>query len=103
MKYVKLVLLFAIIVVLLIFVTDNADQVIKLKFLGTTIENLKMVVALLITFLIGILVGFFISALEIFAVHSKMRAMDADLKKLKQEVDVFRNKDLDEPEEIEIE
>jgi len=25
------------------------------------------------------------------------------LKKLKQEVDVFRNKDLDEPEEIEIE
>ncbi|MDD5765262.1 MAG: lipopolysaccharide assembly protein LapA domain-containing protein [Candidatus Marinimicrobia bacterium] len=101
MKYVKLILLFAIIVVLLIFVLDNAGQKITLKFFGNSIENLEMIIALLITLLIGILIGFFISALEIFAVNSKMRALNADYKKLKQEVDVLRNKDLDEPEEIE--
>ncbi|MFA4838213.1 MAG: LapA family protein [Candidatus Neomarinimicrobiota bacterium] len=101
MKYVKLILLFAIIVVLLIFVLDNADQKITLKFFGTTVENLEMIIALLITFLIGMVVGFFISALQVFAVNSKMRALNADYKKLKQEVDVLRNKDLEEPEEVE--
>lgn len=99
MRYLKIILLFFVIAVLLIFVVQNVGQLITLKFFNTKIVETEMVIVMMIAFLIGLLVGFLIAGIQILSASNKVRELRSEYKKLRQEVDSLRNKDLEESED----
>lgn len=100
MKFAKLIILFIVFLLLLIFVAQNSEQNITLKFFtNTNTFTTKAIVVLLITLMIGLLIGFFISSIQILSSKNKLRVVSTEYKKLKNEVDLLRNIDVEEPAE----
>lgn len=100
MKFAKLIILFIVFLLLLIFVAQNSEQDITLKFFtNTNTFTTKAIVVLLITLMIGLLIGFFISSIQILSAKNKLRVISTEYKKLKNEVDLLRNIDVEEPAE----
>ncbi|MBL7136518.1 MAG: LapA family protein [Candidatus Marinimicrobia bacterium] len=100
MKFAKLIILFIVFLLLLIFVAQNSDQNITMKFFtNANTFTTKAIVVLLITLMIGILIGFFISSIQIISAKNKLRVISTEYKKLKNEVDLLRNIDVEEPAE----
>lgn len=97
MKFVKLIVLFVVFLLLLIFVAQNAEQNITLKFFTkANTFTTKTIVVLLITLMIGLLVGFLISSIQILVAKNKLRVISLEYKKLKKELDLLRNMDVEE-------
>lgn len=100
MKFAKLIILFIVFLLLLIFVAQNSEQDITLKFFtNTNTFTTKAIVVLLITLMIGLLIGFFISSIQILSSKNKLRVISTEYKKLKNEVDLLRNIDVEESAE----
>ena len=100
MKFAKLIILFIVFLLLLIFVAQNSEQNITLKFFtNANTFTTKAIVVLLITLMIGLLIGFFISSIQIISAKNKLRVISTEYKKLKNEVDLLRNIDVEEPAE----
>lgn len=100
MKFAKLIILFIVFLLLLIFVAQNSEQNITLKFFtNANTFTTKAIVVLLITLMIGLLIGFFISSIQILSSKNKLRVVSTEYKKLKNEVDLLRNIDVEEPVE----
>lgn len=100
MKFAKLIILFIVFLLLLIFVAQNSEQDITLKFFtNTNTFTTKAIVVLLITLMIGLLIGFFISSIQILSAKNKLRVISTEYKKLKNEVDLLRNIDVEESAE----
>ncbi len=100
MKFAKLVILFVVVLILLIFVAQNSEQNITLKFFSTANTfTTKAIVVLLITFMIGLLIGFLVSSVQILSSKNKLRVVSTEYKKLKNEVDLLRNIDVEESAE----
>ena len=100
MKFAKLIILFIVFLLLLIFVAQNSEQNITLKFFtNANTFTTKAIVVLLITLMIGLLIGFFISSIQIISAKNKLRVISTEYKKLKNEVDLLRNIDVEEPVE----
>ena len=100
MKFAKLIILFIVFLLLLIFVAQNSEQNITMKFFtNANTFTTKAIVVLLITLMIGLLIGFFISSIQILSAKNKLRVISTEYKKLKNEVDLLRNIDVEEPAE----
>ena len=100
MKFAKLIILFIVFLLLLIFVAQNSEQNITMKFFtNANTFTTKAIVVLLITLMIGLLIGFFISSIQILSSKNKLRVISTEYKKLKNEVDLLRNIDVEEPAE----
>ncbi|RKY60822.1 MAG: hypothetical protein DRP96_04910 [Candidatus Neomarinimicrobiota bacterium] len=101
MKYLKLLFLVLIILFLLVFVIQNVGQKITLKFFSSNFAfSTEMIVALLISLVVGFLIGYLIAGFQILEQKKIVRALKSEYKKVKKEIDLLRNKDL---EEVEIE
>jgi len=100
MKFAKLIILFIVFLLLLIFVAQNSEENITMKFFtNANTFTTKAIVVLLITLMIGLLIGFFISSIQILSSKNKLRVVSTEYKKLKNEVDLLRNIDVEEPVE----
>lgn len=100
MKFAKLIILFIVFLLLLIFVAQNSEENITIKFFtNANTFTTKAIVVLLITLMIGLLIGFFISSIQIISAKNKLRVISIEYKKLKNEVDLLRNIDVEEPVE----
>lgn len=100
MKFAKLIILFIVFLLLLIFVAQNSEQNITMKFFtNANTFTTKAIVVLLITLMIGLLIGFFISSIQILSAKNKLRVISTEYKKLKNEVDLLRNIDVEESAE----
>ena len=101
MKYLKLLALVLVILFLLVFVVQNVGQKITLKFFSDNYAfTTEMIVVLLLTLVFGFLIGYLIAGFQILEQKKIVRAITNEYKKIKKEIDLLRNKEL---EEVEIE
>lgn len=100
MKYLKLLVIVLIIALLLIFVIQNVGQEVNLKFFReSSVITTEMILVVLVTLVIGFLIGYLIGGVQILNQKNRFRVLAAEYKKLKKELDLLRNKDLEETEE----
>ncbi|MBN2602112.1 MAG: LapA family protein [Candidatus Marinimicrobia bacterium] len=99
MKYLKLLVLVFIVLLLLIFVIQNVGQKITLKFFSSNYAfSTEMIVVLLIAMVLGFLIGYLIAGFQILEQRRIVHVLNGEYKKLKKEIDLLRNKDLEEVE-----
>ena len=99
MKYLKLLALVLIVLLLLVFVIQNVGQKITLKFFSSNYTfSTEMIVVLLISLVFGFLIGYLIAGFQILEQKRIVRVLNGEYKKLKKEIDLLRNKDLEEVE-----
>ena len=87
-------LFFIVIIVLLImwFMTQNADQVIEeLEIFQYSYYNIYLVNVLFGTFAFGLMMGFLIPVFQYFHAKSVVRKISKELKKLRSELNDLRN------------
>lgn len=87
-------LFFIVIIVLLImwFMTQNADQVIEeLEIFQYSYYNIYLVNVLFGTFAFGIMMGFLIPVFQYLHAKSEVRKISKELKKLRSELNDLRN------------
>ncbi len=102
MKYLKLLALILVILILLVFVIQNVNQEIKLKFFTDSYSfSTEMIIVLLISLVIGFLIGYLLAGVQILEQKNKLRVLNSEYKKLKKEVDLLRNKEIEDVEENE--
>lgn len=102
MKYLKILALILVILILLIFVIQNVGQKITLKFFTDAYSfSTEMIVVLLISLVSGFLIGYLLAGVQILEQKNKLRVLHSEYKKLKKEVDLLRNKELEDVEENE--
>jgi uncharacterized integral membrane protein len=102
MKYLKLLALILVILILLVFVIQNVGQKITLKFFTDSYSfSTEMIVVLLISLVIGFLIGYLLAGVQILEQKTKLRVLNSEYKKIKKEVDLLRNKELEDVEENE--
>ncbi|MBO8129996.1 MAG: LapA family protein [Candidatus Marinimicrobia bacterium] len=97
MKILKLIIYIIVIFLILIFVIQNLGQPISIVFFSKS-HPLKseMIIVLLITFIIGIMLGLAFSTLSIIALKARIKTLTAENKKLKVELDRYRNKEINQ-------
>ncbi len=99
MKYLKLLVLVLIVLLLLVFVIQNVGQKITLKFFSSNYAfSTEMIVVLLISLVCGFLIGYLIAGFQILEQKKIVRVINSEYKKLKKEIDLLRNKDLEDVE-----
>ncbi|GEM_PF-1190832 len=95
MKFIKLIVMFAVIILLLIFVVQNVGQQVTLKFFAAANTfTTEMIMVVLIAGVIGFLIGLLMAGLEIFSAKNKLRVLAAEYKKLRDELDQLRNQNI---------
>ena len=99
MKWVKLTVLVLIVLLILIFVVQNVGQPVKLVFFSKdrAFES-DMIFILLITLVIGILMGFIFSIFQVMSAKNKLRVIITEYKKLQKELNLLRNVDVEDIE-----
>ncbi|HCK99364.1 MAG TPA: hypothetical protein DHW42_04580 [Candidatus Marinimicrobia bacterium] len=101
MKYLKLLVIVLVVLILLIFVIQNVGQNITLKFISDAYSfSTEMIVVLLISVVIGFLMGYLLGGIQILEQKNKVRVLNSEYKKLKKEVDLLRNKDIEDVEAV---
>ncbi|MCD6440490.1 MAG: LapA family protein [Candidatus Marinimicrobia bacterium] len=101
MKYLKLLVIILVILILLIFVIQNVGQQVTLKFISDAYSfSTEMIVVLLISVVIGFLIGYLLAGIQVLEQKNKVRALNSEYKKLKKEVDLLRNKDIEDVEVV---
>lgn len=99
MKYVKLLVLVLIVLLLLVFVIQNVGQKITLKFFSSNyMFTTEMIIILLIALVIGFLGGYLIAGFQILEQKKINRLLNTEYKKLKKEIDLLRNRELEDVE-----
>ena len=86
-----------VVLILLIFVIQNVGQQVTLKFISDAYSfSTEMIVVLLISVVIGFLIGYLLAGIQVLEQKNKVRALNSEYKKLKKEVDLLRNKDIED-------
>ena len=99
-------LFFIVLIVLLImwFLTQNADQVVEeLEIFQYSYFNISLVSILFGTFAFGVIMGFLIPVFQYLGAKSETRKLKREMKKIRSELDDLRNVGIeseleDEPE-----
>lgn len=101
MKYLKLLVIILVVLILLIFVIQNVGQQVTLKFISDAYSfSTEMIVVLLISVVIGFLIGYLLAGIQVLEQKKKVRALNSEYKKLKKEIDLLRNKDIEDVEVV---
>ncbi len=91
----RLIALFIIVIIVLLimwFMTQNADQVVEeLEMFQYSYFNIYLVNVLFGTFAFGILMGFLIPVFQYLHAKSEVRKLNRELKKLRAELNDLRN------------
>lgn len=97
MRIFKIVIYLVIFFLILMFIIQNMGQPVRIVFFSKArpVQS-EMIIVLLITFLIGVFLGLLFTGIRILSLKTKLRALSNENKKLKKELDAFRNKEIDE-------
>ncbi len=90
-----IILLFFVLVMILL----NSGQTVDFRYFifdGTVIKNIPLFVVIFVSFGIGLLVGLLFSFKEVLRFKKRLKEANADIEKLKKEVEAHRNKEVDE-------
>ena len=91
----RLISLFIIVVIVLLimwFMTQNADQVVEeLEIFQYSYFNIYLVNVLFGTFAFGVVMGFLIPVFQYLGAKSEVRKLNRELKKLRSELNDLRN------------
>ncbi len=97
MKFIRLIALIVVIFLLVIFITQNQGQNVKLRLLFTSqVIEMDMIILVFITFLIGLLLGFLISGIQILIAKNQLRSLNNEYRNLKKEIDLLRNQGIED-------
>ncbi len=97
-------LFFIILIVLLImwFLTQNADQVVEeLEIFQYSYFNIYLVNVLFGTFAFGVIMGFLISVFQYLGAKSEARKLKREIKKIRSELNDLRNVGIESDLEVE--
>lgn len=102
MKYLKLLVMIILVLLLLVFVVQNVGQEITLKFFSDAYSvSTEMIIVLILTIVVGFLFGYLIAGIQVLEHKNRLRLLNNEYKKLKKEIDLLRNRDLEEMTETE--
>ncbi len=104
MRLISLFLIVLIVLVIMWFLTQNADQVVEeLEIFQYSYFNIYLVNILFGTFAFGVIMGFLISVFQYLGAKSETRKLKREMKKIRSELDDLRNvgieSDLDDESE----
>ncbi len=86
-----------LVAVLLWFLGLNVDQNIQeLQLFTLTMYNVNLVHVILASFLIGVLIGFFIPVLQVLSARTEAKRFERENRKLRQELNDLRNVSIEE-------
>lgn len=99
MKLLKVFLIIIFNFLIIIFLTQNSNQVINLKFLTFSHEDLNVNIAFLLILLTGLIGGYLSTIFIILSHKQKNKILNKENTKLSIELDELRNVTLDVDEE----
>ena len=99
MKLLKVFLIIIFNFLIIIFLTQNSNQVINLKFLTFSHEDLNVNIAFLLILLTGLIGGYLSTIFIILSYKQKNKILNKENTKLSIELDELRNVTLDVDEE----
>ncbi|MFP4546955.1 MAG: LapA family protein [Fidelibacterota bacterium] len=95
MKVVKMVLIIVIAFLLSLFIIQNLDKTVDIKFFTeNNVFTMEFVIALLITLIFGIIIGLLFAAVNLINTKSQLRTLKKEYLKLEKEVNLLRNKEV---------
>ncbi len=95
MKVVKMVLIIVIAFLLSLFIIQNLDKTVDIKFFTeNNVFTIEFVIALLITLIFGIIIGLLFAAVNLINTKSQLRTLKKEYLKLEKEVNLLRNKEV---------
>lgn len=101
----RLISLFFIVIIVLIimwFLTQNADQVVKeLEIFQYSFEDVDLIKVLFGTFAFGVIMGFLIPVFQYIGAKGEARKLKKEVKKLKSELNDLRNVGIESELEVE--
>ena len=101
MKIVKMISIILIAFVLSLFIMQNLNQTIDIKFFTEqNVYTVELVIALFISLLLGILLGVLFSAVSLINAKSQIRVLKKEYIKLEKEVNLLRNKEVNKAENL---
>jgi uncharacterized integral membrane protein len=101
MSALKWILVIIIVAFLLVFVMQNVGQMVTLRFFTQALTpegGAEVILVILLTFILGLLIGFLFSGFQILAAKNQLRVLSNAYRKLKKELDLLRNKDIEVPD-----
>lgn len=102
MKIVKMILIIVIVFFLSLFIMQNLNQTVDIKFFSeSNIISVELVIALFVSILLGILFGLLFSAVSLINTKSQVRVLKKEYLKLEKEVNLLRNKEVNKNESAE--
>ncbi len=90
-----IILLFFVLIMILL----NANQTVDFRYFvfdSSVIKNIPMFVVIFVSFGLGLLVGLLFSFKEVLRFKKRLKDSEAELEKLKKEVEAHRNKEIEE-------
>ncbi len=101
----RLISLFFIVIIMLIimwFLTQNADQVVKeLEIFQYSFEDVDLIKVLFGTFAFGVIMGFLIPVFQYIGAKGEVRRFKKEVKKLRSELNDLRNVGIESELEVE--
>ncbi len=101
----RLISLFFIVIIVLIimwFLTQNADQVVKeLEIFQYSFEDVDLIKVLFGTFAFGVIMGFLIPVFQYIGAKGEVRKFKKEVKKLRSELNDLRNVGIESELEVE--
>ncbi|MBN2280842.1 MAG: DUF1049 domain-containing protein [Candidatus Marinimicrobia bacterium] len=95
MKIFKMILIIVIAFFLSLFILQNLNKPIDVKFFTeNNIYTIELVIALLVPLLLGILLGAMFSAVYLINTKTQLRVLKKEFLKLEKEVNLLRNKEV---------
>ncbi len=95
MKITKLVLIIVVVLFLSLFIMQNLEKNVDIKFFSeSNIITVELVVALFISLLLGLLFGLLFCAIHLINTKSQVRVLKKEYLKLEKEVNLLRNKEV---------
>jgi len=100
MKVAKIVIYIVIAIILLVFVIQNVGQQVTIKFFSAkNAITTEMIIIVLFSFVVGLLVGVLLTGVQLMSTKSKIRVISKEYDKIKKELNLLRNKEIQELEE----
>jgi len=102
MKIFKMILVIVIAFFLSLFIIQNLNKPIDIKFFSeTNVFTVELVIAMMVPLLLGILIGAMFSAVYLINTKSQLRVLKKEYLKLEKEVNLLRNKEVNKAETTE--
>ena len=100
MKIAKVILFFLLLIFIVLFVVQNIGQPVDIKFFSNqSIISTEMIVVVIISFILGIIIGMLFSGIQLLKTKNKLRVITKEYEKQKKELNLLRNKELKEIED----